>query len=24
VVEEYNVLRGLRQDVFTRPVPEHG
>jgi hypothetical protein len=24
VVEEYNVLGGLRQDVFARPVPEHG
>jgi hypothetical protein len=24
VVEEYNVLNGLRQAVFARPVPEHG
>jgi hypothetical protein len=24
VVEEYNVIGGLRQDVFARPVPEHG
>jgi hypothetical protein len=24
VVEEYNVLGGLRQDVFARLVPEHG
>jgi hypothetical protein len=24
VVEEYNVLGGLRQAVFTRTVPEHG
>jgi hypothetical protein len=24
VVEEYNVLGDLRQDVFARPVLEHG
>jgi hypothetical protein len=24
MVEEYNVLGGLRQAVFARPVPEHG